>query len=285
MNTRRVLHPRRSGFTLVELLVVIGIIAILIGILLPALGRAREQSLRTACLSNLRQLGMSLQEYSLKYKDQVPLGYIGTAAGGGQRAWNYLANYSGSDGSAVILLGLLHEAKLLTAPQTYYCPAERNEQWAFGGSNPWPFVTGVSSPPRYTRLSYGTRPVVRWEVKPTQSPPYILYAMPSGSKVAPMPKLTRMKSKAILADVAMNPAHIKARHRFGVNVLYGHGGAKWVPTSALIKAQQFMALTELPTDGQAFSTNYNNYFLFDVVPQTGLPVTPNTGLWAEYDKN
>ena len=64
---------RTRGFTLIELLVVISIIAILVGILLPALGNARETSRRLKCLTNVKGMGVTVQLYMADSADLLPL--------------------------------------------------------------------------------------------------------------------------------------------------------------------------------------------------------------------
>ena len=70
----------RVGFTLVELLVVIGIIALLISILLPALSKARKQAMIITDLSNMRQVGLAVNMYANDNKGRLPGGY-GNAGG------------------------------------------------------------------------------------------------------------------------------------------------------------------------------------------------------------
>src|SRR3954466_14334862 len=76
----------KKGFTLVELLVVIGIIALLVGILLPALNRAREKGRQAQCLSNVRQISMAFFMYTNENKGGFPAPAVFGGALGSQSA-------------------------------------------------------------------------------------------------------------------------------------------------------------------------------------------------------
>jgi len=83
-----------AGFTLVELLVVIGIIALLIGILMPALNRARESARQVKCLSNVRQLSMAFVMYANNNRGEFPL--RGRLNGASSEDWVWWQNPTGA---------------------------------------------------------------------------------------------------------------------------------------------------------------------------------------------
>src|SRR3569833_1763962 len=81
MNELRSRDGRKPGFKLIELLDVIAIIAILAAILFPVFARAREAARKTACISNVRQLGMSMMQYVQDYDESFPPRMPNPAAG------------------------------------------------------------------------------------------------------------------------------------------------------------------------------------------------------------
>src|SRR5258705_2816200 len=106
-------RSRGRGFTLVELLVVIGIIALLVALLLPALSKAREKSRRTACMSNLRSLGQAMFLYANAYKDHLPNGNPPT----------FWKNY---DGANRVMVDFARD--YVGTPGIFHCPEDRDPE-------------------------------------------------------------------------------------------------------------------------------------------------------------
>lgn len=258
------------AFTLVELLVVIGIIALLIAILLPSLSRAREAGRNAVCLSNLRQVHSALVLYAMDNDDHIPIGYRQA------KQFNSMI-YSGTAGHYV-LFGKLHDQGLTFDGGVFFCPSEQrpNFQWDVD-ENPWPPGEGANAS-RNTFSGYACRPLT--ELPDDFANP------PADLARFSVPKLSQLGNRAILADVMNSPDRLDTRHVKYVNVLYADASASRFDREKFPQEFPYLGVDDL--DQPVELGDFTGGGFEELPPPAGWPPDPawddeQDAIWASFD--
>ena len=231
------------GFSLVELLVVISVIALLIALLLPALGSARELAQRAVCGGHLRQLGITQTMYAEDAEGRISLGF------GGVYQWNYpIYTFNHQDFE---VFGPVYKADLIPSPDSLSCPANRLAQFdPDSPTNPWP---PGDQPTLNTRSAFSARPfdgTDEWDWGHNDSWP------------SNLPKLADLTQKTIHVDAVSNDTFVDQRHVVGVNSLRGDGSVTWVDRT-IIDAPLSQCPGNVPFSGSYDNAQRNLWLALD----------------------
>ena len=199
LKAKNTIKKSRKGFTLIELLVVIAIIAILAGLLMPALSRAREQARRATCMNNLRQIGLAINMYAQDFDGIAPFERDTSNC-----IWN------GTGVNRRVSLGRVADY-LEGNLKVFYCPSQRY----FTKNNPNYGMQNFDVIGKECRSSYYARGPPQFDPSLGLDDPVLIWRYPN--------------KKGWVTDVEL-PDHPHAHaHKDGVNALRNDGSVHWLP--------------------------------------------------------
>lgn len=228
----KVTKLRCFGFTLIELLVVIAIISILAAILFPVFARARENARRASCMSNLKQMGLAMMQYTQDYDEAYPFAWsnLGTTPPGG--TWNLGTNVW----AWAQILYPYHKSL-----QVFTCPSGvgANDKIPFRGhygANVKLLVLSGSSAVKLAAVQAPANTYAFMDAGNYTMNPSYLYSLTAnnGYYIPGAGKLGGSCAPGTTGAALVDDCN-SGRHLDGMNMAFADGHVKWLKSSVVLK--------------------------------------------------